>query len=273
VQFDEKWGFVAKKQARCEAEADAADNEKGDCWDHVAFDPEHRLVLGVEFGKRSATKILALMRRVKAQLQDRVPRLVTTDEFAAYQMLLPRVWPKVDEPRLDGRRTRRPRTCNPPTQPKPDPALNYATVCKQHKCGRVTSVRTKVVFGTKASVAQAVAASTASTAVNTSFLERQNATDRHRNARKARRTYRFSKDWQVHQAVGRFTLFTYNFCHRVHTLRQRIRGRGRGQEGQTRVASSRPRYRRRTPAMAAGLADHVWTLTEWLTRPVAGLAT
>jgi IS1 family transposase len=270
LQFDEKWGFVAKKQARCDPEANAADHEKGDCWDHLAFDPEHRLVLDVEFGKRSATKVMALMRRVKARLQDRVPRLVTTDEFAAYETLLPRVWPKADEPRLDRRCTRRERTCDPPAQPKPDPALNYATVCKQHKGGRVTSVRTKVVFGTEASVAQALAASTASTAVNTSFLERQNATDRHRNARKARRTYRFSKDWQVHQAVGRFTLFTYNFCHHVHTLRRRIRGRGQG--AQARVASP-ARFQRRTPAMAAGLADHVWTLAEWLARPVAGLAT
>ena len=235
-------------------------------------------MLGVEFGKRSATKVLALMRRVKAQLQGRVPRLVATDEFAAYETLLPRVWPKGDQPpRLDGRRARRPRTCNPPAQPKPDPALNYATVCKQRKCGRVTSVRTRVVFGTGASVAEAVAASTASTAVNTSFLERHNATDRHRNARKARRTYRFSKDWLVHQAVGRFTLFTYNFCHEVHTLRQRLPGPRRGRErgrGQSRVPRHRrPRYRKRTPAMAAGLADHAWTLAEWLARPVAGLAT
>jgi hypothetical protein len=26
-------------------------------------------------------------------------------------------------------------------------------------------------------------------------------------------------------------------------------------------------WRRRTPAMAAGLADHVWSLTEWLSLP------
>lgn len=31
-------------------------------------------------------------------------------------------------------------------------------------------------------------------AINTSFLERQNGTDRYRNARKVRKTYRFSKD-------------------------------------------------------------------------------
>ena len=33
------------------------------------------------------------------------------------------------------------------------------------------------------------------------FVERENATDRHRNARKARKTYRLSKDWRYHEAV------------------------------------------------------------------------
>ena len=46
VQFDEKWSFVAKKQKNCDP-TDPADDHKGDCWDHVAYDPEHRLVLAV----------------------------------------------------------------------------------------------------------------------------------------------------------------------------------------------------------------------------------
>ena len=52
VQFDEKWSFVAKKQKNCDP-ADPADDHKGDWWDHVAYDPEHRLVLAVVPGARS----------------------------------------------------------------------------------------------------------------------------------------------------------------------------------------------------------------------------
>ena len=44
VQFDEKWTFVAKKEKNCDP-TDPADNHKGDTWDHVAFDPESRLVV------------------------------------------------------------------------------------------------------------------------------------------------------------------------------------------------------------------------------------
>lgn len=58
----------------------------------------------------------------------------------------------------------------------------------------MVKVATRVIFGTKAAVAAALSRSTASRAVNTSFVEQENGSDRHRNARKARRTYRFSKD-------------------------------------------------------------------------------
>ncbi len=66
-------------------------------------------------------------------------------------------------------------------------------------------------------------------------------------ARKARKTYRFSKDWRFHEAVTYLTLYSYNFCWLVRTLT--IKG-----EGGRRV--------RRSPAMAAGLTDHVWSMRE-----------
>jgi hypothetical protein len=99
-----------------------------------------------------------------------------------------------------------------------------------------------------------------SRAANVSFVERHNGTDRHRNARKGRGTYRFSKDWQMHEAMTWFTMYSYNFCWPLRTLsRRRIRRRPGG--------VCRPR----TPAMAAGLSDHVWTLNEWVGLPVTQL--
>jgi hypothetical protein len=190
-------------------------------------------------GKRSATQILRLMRRVKKQLRDRPPRLVTSDEFASYATVLDLLWR-----RGLGRSKRAGR-------------LNYATVCKRRENGRVVEVQTRVVFGTEASVARALRQSSVSNAINTSFLERHNGTDRHRNSRKVRRTYRFSKDWNIHREVTYFSYYTYNFCWCVRTLRRRRRGR----------------WQHCTPAMSAGLADHPWSLREWLSYPVIGLAT
>ena len=258
MQLDEKWAFVYKKQDQCDPE-DRADHTAGDCWDHVAFDPEHRLVLGVVFGKRSATRILKLLEAVKGQLQDRTPRLVTSDQFSCYQTVIRQVWRTLLPLEQDKRCKRRRRPKQP--QSRPDPALNYATVCKQRKHGRVVAVETKAVFGSVASLAAALDASSVSSAVNTSFVERHNGTDRHRNARKMRKTYRFSKDWLIHEAAGYFTYYTYNFCWCVRTLAEAVAD-----------GTSKAKHRPRTPAMAAGLTDHVWELSEWLEYPIAGLS-
>ena len=142
---------------------------------------------------------------------------------------------------------------------EPDPALTYATVHKTRHKGRVVSVATALVFGTAAMLAAALAASSCSTHVNTSFVsfvERQNGTDRSRNGRKVRKTCCFSKDWGMHAgmhaAVTSFTLYCYNFCWPVRTLAVK-------REDGTNAPC--------TPAMAAGLADRVWTLHEWLALP------
>jgi IS1 family transposase len=258
LQLDEKWAFVRKKPRQCDPE-DQADHTKGECWDHVAYDPEHRLVLGVVFGKRSATKILELLNTVKKQLCNRVPRLVTSDQFSGYQTVLKQVW-QTPLPLEQDRRCKN-RTRHKQQQTTADSSLNYATVCKQYENGRVVKVDTQLVFGNRESLTAALDESSVSTRINTSFIERHNATDRHRNARKARRTYRFSKDWQIHQAVGYFTYYTYNFCWCVRTLAQPIDN-----------PTTSTQKRQRTPAMAAGLTDHLWPLHEWLSYPIAGLS-
>ncbi len=92
------------------------------------------------------------------------------------------------------------------------------SVEKTREKGRVVEIATRVVFGTMAAVMAALGMSKVSRAINTAFVERQNGTDRHRNARKARKTYRFSKDWRYHEAVTYLTLYIYNFCWPVRTL-------------------------------------------------------
>ena len=134
----------------------------------------------------------------------------------------------------------------------PPKDLCYATVRKTREKGRVVESVVTAVFGTLAAVKAALKRSRVSRAINTAFIERYNGTDRNFNARKVRKTYCFSKDWQVHEAVTYFSRYSYNYCWVVRTLRES------DEEG---------RWRWRTPAMAAGLADHVWSLREWLSFP------
>jgi len=60
AQFDEKWAFVGKKRNHCDDNV-PDDCRQGDNWDHVAYDPEHRLVISVIAGKRTAKNIEKLV--------------------------------------------------------------------------------------------------------------------------------------------------------------------------------------------------------------------
>jgi IS1 family transposase len=246
VQFDEKWSFVGKKEANCDR-ADPADDHRGDSWDHIALDPEHRLIVAVVPGARDVEGTEALVGEFRRRTGGRAMRLMTSDAYPAYESAILAAYGETITPPRTGR----------PGRPKapykaPPAGLTYATVEKVRKKGRVVEIRTRAVFGTPAAVAAALAGSRVSRSINTSLVERQHLTDRHHNARKSRRTYRFSKVWRYHEAANYFTLYSYNFCWPVRTLREPI-GEGR--------------YRKRTPAMAAGLVDHIWSISEWISRP------
>ena len=246
LQLDEKWSFVGKKEKHCDPD-NPADARQGDNWDHVAYDSEHRMVINVVPGKRSAANVEASVQDAKKRLGGRVPNLIATDEFAAYPKAILNAWGDTVTPPRTGK-SGRPKA--PYQVPSPD--LKYATVHKTRVKGRVVKVHFRVIFGSELAVQEALAISQVSKSINTAFIERHNGTDRNRNGRKVRKTYCFSKDWDIHEAVTYFTMYSYNFCWPVRTLSQQ---------------NADGRWQDRTPAMAAGLADHVWSLAEWLKFP------
>jgi IS1 family transposase len=204
-------------------------------------------VLAVVPGARDAENVEAVVAEVKPRTEGRVLDLMTSDNYPAYETAI------LDTYGQDLTTTPTGRPCRKMTPEKvAPPGLNYATVEKTREKGRVVEIVTRVVFGTMTAIVAFLAKSKASWRINTSFLERQNATDRHHNARKVRKTYTFSKDWRVHESMTYFTMYSYNFCWPVRTLAER---------------DDHGRVRKRTPAMAAGLADHVWTMREWITMP------
>jgi IS1 family transposase len=238
---------VAKTQENCDPD-DPADDHKGDWWDHVAYDAEHRLVLAVIPGARSIENAEEIVGEIRDRTAGRPDILLTSDEYPAYETAIDHVYGVPEPPRPPGTPGR------PPVVPgRQVPAgLKYATVHKEREKGRVVAIVTSVVLGTWAGVCGALEGSEASRTINTSFVERHHLTDRHHNARKSRRTCRFSKGWRMHEAMTCLTMYSYNFCWPVRTLRERL------DDGA---------YRKKTAAMAAGLTDHAWSLQEWLTRP------
>jgi IS1 family transposase len=206
-------------------------------------------VLEVVNGKRTEENTELLVQKTAERLGNNVPRLMTSDEWRPYQKAILKAFGVKHIPKRTGRRGR---PKGPRYRPKRE--LVYATVHKTRVKGRVTKIDYRTVFGTDAQVQSALAASSCSRKVNTSFIERQNGTDRNRCSRKVRKSYCFSKDWDVHRAATCLSLYSYNFCWAVRTLR-----RADGCSGPC------------SPAMAAGLTDHLWTLHEWLETPVCQL--
>src|SRR3954453_13051264 len=87
VQFDEKWSFVTKKEKRVQPD-DPQAPEQGDQWDHVALDPEHRLVVSVVVGKRAEEHTRLLVEDFHRRTEGRVMDLMTSDELPAYATVI-----------------------------------------------------------------------------------------------------------------------------------------------------------------------------------------
>jgi hypothetical protein len=107
-----KWAFVARKQKNCEPD----DARRGDCWDHVALDPESRLAVSVAVGKRTTEATRALVRDFRRRTGGRVLRLMTSDEYPVYEEAIREAYGHRVTPPRPGRpgRPRKPYTVIPP---------------------------------------------------------------------------------------------------------------------------------------------------------------
>src|SRR6266498_279345 len=251
-QLDELWSFVHTKEQHLEA-AKLWCVTYGDAWVWIAFAPVWRVVLAFVIGKRDQAGADLLLARVAHVTDDSIP-LFTSDQLPAYRHALLNTYGEWYHPLRQERRG-----AYPKPQRRPPPSLQYAQVVKRRKGGRIVEVSTRVVFGTPEAVAARLAHSPVSWTVNTSFVERGNLTQRQSNRRFTRRTNGFSKDltWFEKQL---WLSLAYDHCVLPHkSLRARL-----PTPEPTRGAGSLRMWRPVTPAMAAGLTDHVWTTDELL---------
>ena len=225
-----------KKQANCEED----EKEQGDNWDHTAIDSEHRLLLSIVPGKRTTENCRKVVNEVKKRTNGRTDILITSDKHAPYKTVIEEAY-AIEEKQSDGSIEK--------VMPK---ELCYATVNKTREDGRVTNIVQELVYGNWIFLTLYLFLSVVSDTINTSFVERNNATDRNQNGRKARKTLRFSKNWLIHNSMTYYVAYSYNFCWPVRTLRKK---------------NNDGKWKSRTPGMSAGLADHVWTTLEWISYP------
>ena len=135
----------------------------------------------------------------------------------------------------------------------PLPHLLYAQVVKTVRRRRLVRVSHRVVFGTLEAVEQVLAAY--GWQIQTAFVERLNLDIRQRVAAVGRRVTTLCKGEDgMRQQLVLFHAY-HNFCLPHASLRVPL-----GAPVPTNGTGSAKRWQPRTPAMAAGLTDHVWTL-------------
>jgi hypothetical protein len=139
----------------------------------------------------------------------------------------------------------------------PLPQLLYAQVVKTVRRRRLVRVTHRVVFGTMDQGKQGLAAY--GWQINTAFIEWVNLSFRQHVAAVGRRVMTLCKHEDgLGQQLALYQTY-YNFCLPHASLRQ-----PRPQPGLTNGTGSAKTWRPCTPAMAAGLTDHVWSLREVL---------
>jgi len=139
----------------------------------------------------------------------------------------------------------------------PLPQLLYAQVVKSYRRRRLVGVTHRVVFGTQLAIEQVLAA--CGWTINTAFVERLNLDIRQGVAAIGRRVNtRCQGEAGLQDQLALFQVY-HNFVLPHASLRQPLL-----MPEPTNGTGSAKRWQPWTPAMAAGLTDHVWTLQEVL---------
>jgi IS1 family transposase len=221
-------------------------------WVWVAIDPVSKLLLTIDVGERTVAMAQGIVHQlVQVLAPDCVP-LFMTDGFKEYATALLAHFGQWVQP------SRR-QAIGPAPRPRwmPLPQLLYAQVVKSYRRRRLARVSHRVVFGTLAAIEQVLAAQ--GWHINTAFIERVNLSIRQHVAAVGRRVVTLCKDEEgLQQQLALYQTYD-NFCLPHASLRLPL-----PQPEPTHGNGSAKCWRPRTPAMAAGLTDHVWTLRDVL---------
>lgn len=200
------------------------------------IETDTRLRIARAIGKEEAPVARELMQQLKERGHPEAPPPLVTDGKHDFREALRLTWGQIPEYGGKGRR---------PTVPRAGKEWQYLQVVKERSGGRLLGVHLKGVHGDPATVLETLGRSMA-------YVERTQLTMRQMNGRLVRKTLSFSKKVERLKAACAWEDTVYNLVRPCRSLR-------------VEAPLGRRRWEQRTPAMAAGLTDHVWTLQELLT--------
>jgi IS1 family transposase len=253
LQLDALYAVLRDRKAG-EISADEAITrlERSPSWVWTAMDPTSKLLVVVEVGSRT----LAMAQRVVHQITqvlapDCVPLFLTDGLKDDATALLTHFgsWMHPERRQAKG----------PLPKPRwmPRPELLYAQVVKSYRRRRIVGVKHRVVFGTRLAIEPLLAG--CGWTINTAFVERRNLDLRQRVAAIGRRVNTLCQgEAGLQEQLVLFQVY-HNFVLPHASLRQPL-----PYPEATNGRSAAKVWRPCTPAMAARVTDHVWSLKEVL---------
>jgi hypothetical protein len=210
--------------------------QKGIAWMALAIAVPWRLWLGGVLSPTRDKNLIAALAAIVHGCALLRPLLVCFDGFKSYVSSFHKTFrfkvPTGGRPRME-----------------PWPCLCLGQVVKQYAKGHVVGVMPRLVQGTKEPVEALLFGASV---INTAYIERLNATFRARLYALVRRGRCLARQMRTLE-WGLYLVGTaYNFCSEHQSLRLECPEEGR-------------KWRQRTPAMAAGITDHCWSMAELMT--------
>ncbi len=211
-------------------------NESGQFWRATLLDIDSRLRVARGIAKDETQASTEVFQTLKRRGHPEGPPPTISDGWGGIDEARIEVYGLVPEYCGRGR---------PPTRKQPQPGWHYLQMVKiRDEHGKVRRTKLRVIFGTKAEVLELLGKSTA-------YIERSHLTSRMFNGRQVRKTLAFSKNIDHYRASAVWEDAYYNLVRPHKSLSQKI-------------AYGSQKWRKRTPAMAADLTDHIWTVKELL---------
>ncbi len=197
-------------------------------------------------GKRSTKDAIELFSEVEKMRDAASPIPVfTSDDWDAFEEGLLNVYGKIELPPYKGI-GRKPL---PKLVPLED--LKYVKILKNKVNNCVVETVQRIIFGDPEEIFEMLGADSDGY-IGTSYVERINLTIRTSIVRFVRKTMNFSKTMKMHTKAFDIFQAWYNFVKPHDSLKLRI-------------YSGNRKWFQRTPAMAEGITDHIWSLKELLT--------
>lgn len=215
---------------------------EGEIWVGISFAKEYRLMISYQLGKTESVLAEPLIAKTENCLKDGQQPVWVSDGLDAYGAALKQRHCILKEYPRTGKQGR-------PRRPKlvACPQLRYGQVVKHRdERGHLIDISKRCVYGD-------IPLET----ISTVHIERHNLNLRHENRRLTRKTIAFSKkfDWLDAQMCLYQAFFNFVRTHR-------------GLKNRSKTGKTLQKWHKRTPAMAASLTKHIWSLKELMTKKI-----